>query len=91
MAPPASTFLTAGFVAFPLLEYGLRSESLLLDNDPTQKQQLNTGSQLPKDRRLPHFDVFGNQFHLGVVLASLGKLDEAAAQYRRYSAAGSDL
>jgi ABC-type uncharacterized transport system permease subunit len=67
--PEVLSTLLLVFVAFPLLEYGLRSESLLLDNDPTQKQQLNTGSQLPKDRRLPHFDVFGNQFHLGVVLA----------------------
>jgi simple sugar transport system permease protein len=56
-------------VSFYVLEYGLRSESLLLDNDPTAKQQLNTGTKLPADRRLPKIDMFGNQFHLGVVIA----------------------
>jgi ABC-type uncharacterized transport system permease subunit len=67
--PEVLSTLLLVFVAFPVLEYGLRSERFLLDNDPAAKQQLNTGTQLPADRRLPQFDLFGNQFHLGVVIA----------------------
>ena len=67
--PEVLSTLLLVFVAFPVLEYGLRSQNLLLDNDPTARQQLNTGTQLPADRRLPQFDVFGNQFHLGVLVA----------------------
>ena len=67
--PEVLSTLLLVFVSFPVLEYGLRSERLLLDNDPAAKQQLNTGTQLPGNRRLPQFDIFGNQFHLGVVLA----------------------
>ena len=67
--PEVLSTLLLIFVAFPVLEYGLRSTRLLLDNDPAAKQQLNTGTQLPSDRRLPRFDVFGNEFHLGVVIA----------------------
>jgi general nucleoside transport system permease protein len=67
--PEVLSTLLLIFVAFPVLEYGLRSQNLLLDNDPTARQQLNTGTQLPADRRLPQFDVSGNQFHLGVLVA----------------------
>jgi len=67
--PEVLSTLLLIFVAFPVLEYGLRSQRLLLDNDPAAKQQLNTGTQLPSDRRLPQFDLFGNQFHFGVLIA----------------------
>ena len=66
--PEVLSTLLLVFVAFPLLEYGLRSQSLLLDTDPTVKQPLNTGTKLPTDRRLPRLELFGNEFHLGVVL-----------------------
>jgi simple sugar transport system permease protein len=67
--PEVLSTLLLVFVAFPVLEYGLRSERFLLDNDPLAKQQLNTGTQLRSDRRLPRFDLFGNEFHFGVVIA----------------------
>lgn len=67
--PEVLSTLLLVFVSFPLLEYGLRSQSLLLDTDPAVKQQLNTGTKLPTDRRLPRLELFGNEFHLGVVLA----------------------
>ena len=67
--PEVLSTLLLIFVAFPVLEYGLRSQRLLLDNNPAEKQQLNTGTQLPADRRLPRFTLFGNEFHLGVVIA----------------------
>jgi simple sugar transport system permease protein len=56
-------------VAFPLLEYGLRSKKLLLDTDPTVKQQLNTGTRIPADRHLPQIELFGNRFQFGVLIA----------------------
>ncbi|MEO8692620.1 MAG: ABC transporter permease [Acidimicrobiales bacterium] len=67
--PEVLSTLLLVFVAFPLLDYALRYKSLLLDNDPTVKQQLNTGTQLPSDRRLPRIDFFGNEFHFGVIIA----------------------
>ncbi|HUP74606.1 MAG TPA: hypothetical protein VM282_16300 [Acidimicrobiales bacterium] len=67
--PEVLSTLLLVFVAFPLLAYGLRSKSLLLDTDPAVRQQLNTGTRLPADRRLPRLDLFGNQFDLGVVIA----------------------
>jgi ABC-type uncharacterized transport system permease subunit len=67
--PEVLSTLLLAFVSYRVLEWGLRSKSLLLDTSPTERQQLNTGTQLPASVRLPKVDVFGNQFHIGVLLA----------------------
>jgi simple sugar transport system permease protein len=67
--PEVLSTLLLVFVGYPLLSYALKYRALLLDSDPTVRQPLNTGTQLAPDRRLPTISVFGNRFHIGVLVA----------------------
>lgn len=67
--PEVLSTLLLVFASTRVLEWGLTSRKLLQDTDPTQKQQLNTGTQMPARVRLPTITLFGNEFHLGVVIA----------------------
>ena len=51
------------------LGYALSSDRFLRDADPAARQQLNSGTKLPANTRLPNIDIFGNRFHIGVLLA----------------------
>jgi len=80
--PEVLSTLLLGAAAAPLLEFGLRSTRWLLDTDPTNKQALNTGTQLPADRRLPSITIFGNTFSIGVLIALVLALVVAAVLVR---------
>jgi general nucleoside transport system permease protein len=67
--PEVLSTLLLVYLSGYVLSYGLSRTSLLLDTDPTARQQLNTGTQLTRDTRLPNIDLFGNRFHIGVVVA----------------------
>lgn len=67
--PEVLSTLLLVFVSFQVLAYGLTSKRWLLDTDPQARQQLNRGTQLPAENRLPTVEVFGNTFHIGVLLA----------------------
>lgn len=69
--PEVISTLLLVFIAFQVVNYGLTRTWLLLDDDPARVQSLNTGAVLPSDGRLPRIELFGNTFHLGVVVAVL--------------------
>ncbi|MGY6502109.1 MAG: ABC transporter permease [Acidimicrobiales bacterium] len=80
--PEVITTLLMVFIAAQVVNYGLTRSWLLLDNDPARVQSLNTGSLLDPGVRLPQIDLFGNRFHIGVVVALVLALVVAVALAR---------
>jgi len=73
--PEVLTTLLLTFISFPLVTFGLRPNWLLGDRDPTRRNQINSGEQLPERTLLPAIKLFGNSvdsaFVIAVVLALL--------------------
>lgn len=58
-------------VSFFVLNYGLSNTWFLLDTDPAARQQLNSGTRLASDTRLPGLEIFGNRISIGILIGAV--------------------
>ncbi len=69
--PEVISTLLLVFVAFQVVGFAVTTDWLLRDLDPNRPNQAVSSAPLPGSVRLPMISVFGNEFHVGLVI-SLG-------------------
>lgn len=69
--PEVISTLLLVFVAYQMVGFAITTDWLLRDLDPDRPSQAVSSAPLPESVRLPMISVFGNEFHIGVVIALL--------------------
>ena len=67
--PEVISTLLLVFVAFQAVGFAVTTDWLLRDPDPTRPSRAVSSAPLPADVRLPVMRVFGNDVHVGLLLA----------------------
>ncbi|MEN8235002.1 MAG: ABC transporter permease [Actinomycetota bacterium] len=67
--PEVISTLLLVFVSFQIVGYAITTDWFLADPDPNRPNKAVTSAPLPEDVRLPIIRIFGNEFHLGFVIA----------------------
>ncbi|MEE8330967.1 MAG: ABC transporter permease [Acidimicrobiia bacterium] len=67
--PEVISTLLLVFIAFQIVGFAVTTDWMLRDVDPNRPTRAVTSAALPDDARLPFLDIFGNEFHIGFVLA----------------------
>lgn len=67
--PEVISTLLLVFIALQVVGFAVTTDWLLRDVDPNLPTRAVNSEQLPEATRLPVVDMFGNEFHLGFVLA----------------------
>ena len=70
--PEVISTLLLVFVAFQLVGFAITTDWFLRDPDPDRPSQAVTSAALPASVRLPVVTVFGNEFHVGFLVALAG-------------------
>ncbi|NHZ70925.1 MAG: ABC transporter permease [Proteobacteria bacterium] len=69
--PEVISTLLLVFVAFQIVGFAITTDWMLRDLDPNRPSKAVTSAPLPESVRLPVIRLFGNEFHLGFVVAVL--------------------
>ena len=69
--PEVISTLLMVFIALQVIGFAVTTDWLLRDVDPNLPTRAVNSEQLPESIRLPVIRIFGNEFHLGIVLALL--------------------
>ena len=67
--PEVISTLLLVFIAFQIVGFAITTDWFLRDLDPNRPSQAVTSAALPSSVRLPVLSVFGNEFHLGFLIA----------------------
>lgn len=70
--PEVISTLLLVFVAFQVVGFAITTDWFLRDLDPDRPSQAVTSAALPASVRLPVITVFGNEFHVGFLVALAG-------------------
>ena len=70
--PEVISTLLLVFVAFQIVGFAITTDWFLRDLDPSRPSQAVTSAALPSSVRLPVATVFGNEFHIGFIIALAG-------------------
>jgi simple sugar transport system permease protein len=69
--PEVISTLLLVFIAFQMVGFAITTDWLLQDRDPNRPSRAVTSAALGDDVRLPVIRLFGNEFHVGFVVALL--------------------
>ncbi|MEN8112983.1 MAG: ABC transporter permease [Actinomycetota bacterium] len=67
--PEVISTLLLVFIASQIVGYAITTDWFLADQDPDRPSKAVTSAALPESVRLPVIELFGNEFHLGFVIA----------------------
>lgn len=67
--PEVISTLLLVFIAFQVVGFAITTDWLLRDTDPNRPSRAVTSAALPDDVHLPVLRIFGNEFHMGFVVA----------------------
>jgi simple sugar transport system permease protein len=69
--PEVISTLLLAFIALQIIGFAVTTDWLLRDLNPNLPTRAVTAAPLPEAARMPVIRIFGNEFHLGIVLAVL--------------------
>jgi ABC-type uncharacterized transport system permease subunit len=72
--PEVISTLLLVFIAYQIIGFAVTTDWLLRDLDPNLPTRAVTSEKLPEAVRMPVMRIFGNEFHLGIVLAVVAAL-----------------
>jgi simple sugar transport system permease protein len=72
--PEVISTLLLVFIALQIVGFAVTTQWVLRDNDPNRPTRAVTSASLPDDTHLPELELFGNEFHLGFVVAIVSAL-----------------
>ncbi len=67
--PEVISTLLLVFVAFQMVGFAITTDWLLRDPDPDRPSQAVSSAALPAHVRLPMITIFGNEFHIGLLIS----------------------
>ena len=70
--PEVISTLLLVFIAFQIVGFAITTDWVLRDLDPNRPSQAVTSAALPDSVLLPVLSVFGNEFHVGLLIALAG-------------------